>query len=57
MDVIPLHGAKRHEVGDHLLVECKGVRSALIRVVIEAGHWHAIGLVVEVGGNLVSNDS
>ena len=25
MDVIPLHGAKRHEMGDRLLLEGKGV--------------------------------
>ncbi len=57
MDIIPLHGAKRHEMGDSLFMEGKGVRSALNRAIIEAGCWRAIGLLVEVGGNLVGCDS
>ena len=56
MDVTPLHGAKRHEMGDDLFMEGKGVRSALIRVVIEARCWCAIGLVIEVGDILVGHD-
>ena len=57
MDVVPFHGGKRHEMGDCFLVEGKGVGSSLSRAVAGTRHWPAIGLVVEVGGNLASSDS
>ena len=37
MDAIPLHGAKRHEMGDCILMECKGFRSFLSKTVIGRG--------------------
>ena len=56
VDVVPLHAAKRHEVGDGFLLKSQRVGSAMNGAVIWAQIWCAIGLQVEIGGNLIGCD-
>ena len=56
VDVIPLHAAKRHEVGDGFLLKSQRVGLAMNGTVAWAQSWCAIGLQVEIGGDLIGCD-
>ena len=56
VDVVSLHAAKRHEVGDGFLLKSQRVGLAMNGMVAWARSWFAIGLQVEIGCNLIGCD-